>query len=159
MSVPLINEYYDRNMGRGKPIVLSEEWRGAAPHTTLSLTPDALSAIFIDRLDILATDNFALASDSIRVHKMGNFNSVTYVDIVNLVDLIAYSHEWQADKIAAVDMHKMAILFNPPLLLRVSDSDVFEVEVVGVPAITGTIRVTASGWQILEADAGFDEEW
>lgn len=162
MSIPIITEFYWRGMGRGKPITDKQRWTGAAPHTGLSITPDSESAIFIKHLIFTVDDTFALASDTIRISHWGNFNSTTYIDLADLREIIEYGTDWdEPHGLAGKQVHRVLYTFEPPIVLWASDSDTFEVTVTGTPqpAITGVVSVTALGWQILEEDAGFDEDW
>lgn len=166
MAETTVQKYYHYNMARGMSEMDTEVWDGAAP-TTVTIQPATDKAHFVESIQLLISDDFAMsATDEIGIvtTAYGTVSALTVLSAGVAVDdlsaLIALGDPelYQELTIAAATYHKVVIKFKPPVYLRNStspaESVVLEYANTGGGVTAGSLKIAVKYWTIDEDDSG-----
>ena len=159
-----VKEYYDYTQPREKFRMENMLWDGAAP-TTVTLQPSGDEAEFVQSIQLLITDTFAMTAldvVTITVNAYGTTVTYTMTATATVADDLATLISWGDAKnykyttVGAVGTHIVVIEFTPPVYLRTSttpsESVVMEYTATGGGVTAGNMQISTKGWVLSDED-------
>lgn len=156
MSVEIL-DFYKRAVPRGDPFVRSVAWTGSVTSTlTVDTTGEEATptdwTMLIDKISIVASNDFALSGGDKIVITGWDVNPV---EIADLSDLMALCDKVNTFKTSA-DFDRVHGVINPkpPIKLSETDSDVLTIanSAGETQTVTGSLYIVVSGWKVSTTD-------